>query len=141
MTVTEPTDETTKYDPLKDDDLFADVPSFDRDPDLPTKPIPLVLDGERFLCVPVIPAGATQDLARLSKASNNEQVVLFGQFLDTVLLPESAARFAQRIRQHDTAITNRQINQAVVYLVEKYGLRPTTPVSPSHNGATTGGTN
>lgn len=56
------------------------------------------------------------------------------QFLDTVLLPESAQRFGERMRSIENPITLEQAFQVWTWLIGQYGGRPTVPSSPSANG-------
>lgn len=130
--------DSTATDPMTVADDEA-IPNFDRDPNAPTTPKRFSCDGEVFECAPVLPAGATRDLAKLAKATSNEQVILFGDFLDTIMLPDSAQRFAKRLRDTENPITDKQVSRVVMHLIRAYGHRPTTPASSSQNGAGAGG--
>lgn len=56
-------------------------------------------------------------------------------FLDQVLLPASAARFAERRRMSGPeSIDLPQVFEVYRFLVSKYGNRPTQPSLPSKNG-------
>jgi len=55
-------------------------------------------------------------------------------FLDTVLLPDSAQRFAARMNSATEPITLDQAFKVWTWLVEQYSGRPTQPSSPSANG-------
>lgn len=68
------------------------------------------------------------------KASQAEMQRIY-QFLDQVLLPSSAQRFAARLRSvGDEAIDAPQVFNVYHYLVSAYGQNPTQPSSPSVNG-------
>lgn len=61
-------------------------------------------------------------------------------FLDEVLVEESRARFADRLRSKTNPIDLTQVYQAYHYLVNRYSNRPTVPSSSSTNGHETTGT-
>lgn len=127
---------------MEDSVTDEEIPNFARQEPENMTPVKFKVDGELFECAPVgmLPAGATRDLASLARADKNQQVILFGSFIDAVMMPESAARFAQRLRDPQNPVLNRQISEIIVFLIRTYGDRPTVPVSSSVNGAGTGGT-
>lgn len=110
-----------------------------------------VIDGYTYECSPVLPAGATRDLARITRlnatAANGdnaaqeeagmEVVQALGDFMDAIMLPDSAAEFAKRIRDPLNPIDDEQIGKIVVWLIGEYGDRPTMQPSPALAGQST----
>lgn len=77
---------------------------------------------------------STDQRVRALEASQNEIQRVY-QFLDQVLLPESAQRFAERLRLNgEEAIDIEQVFNVYHFLVTQYGNRPTQPPLPSRNG-------
>ena len=54
--------------------------------------------------------------------------------LGLVLLPESAARFAKRLGSLENPVELEQAMDVLMWLLERYGLRPTQPSSNSADG-------
>lgn len=93
------------------------------------------VDGETFHAAPFPPGGALLDAAAVASARTSmDRLQLVGKFLDAVLTSDSAERFSRRLRSGDKPIDLATASQVVVYLVEKYGGRPTEPSSPSAVG-------
>jgi hypothetical protein len=55
-------------------------------------------------------------------------------FLDQVLLPESAQRFADRLRSVTEPIDLYQVQDVLRFLIGRYSGRPTEPSLSSQNG-------
>lgn len=72
-------------------------------------------------------------LAAMGRAAS-EQTRKLMHFLDTVLLPDSAAKFADAMRRAEQPITLSQAMTIARWLVGQYGARPTVPPSSSDNG-------
>jgi hypothetical protein len=122
------------------------------------EPLRFKIDDDVFEAVPrvgaelfrdVINAGNVADLAELQGKDlsdlTNEQAAKLAQtvnlqtekammFLDTVLLPDSALRFAERLRSATEPITFTQAYDVWRWLLGEYGGRPTEPSSPSSSG-------
>jgi hypothetical protein len=77
------------------------------------------------------------DVARVNEAKGVEQVTLVMGFLDTVLEPESAKLFAERMKDPHNPIDIDELTQVAVWLVEEVYVseRPTEAPSPSPNGS------
>jgi hypothetical protein len=54
--------------------------------------------------------------------------------LGLVLLPDSAAAVAKRLGDLENPIELEQASEVMIWLLEKYGLRPTQPSSNSAGG-------
>lgn len=117
-------------------------------PDFSRKEVPepkrFTIDGFTYECSGVLPAGATRDLAKLSRIANTaniaDMVETLGAFMDSVMYPTSAKEFAERIRDPLHPIDDSQIGDIVMWLIREYGDRPTNPPSPSSAGRTETGT-
>lgn len=116
------------------DDKWDDVevPDFSAPPERPTAPKPFKIDGVVYECAPVLPAGATRDLAKLASMHKTNNLIgmieVLGNFMDAIMLESSAKEFAARIRSADKPIDDEQIGRIVVWLLKEYsGGRPTEP--------------
>lgn len=105
-----------------------------------TKP-PLIfdVDGEEFTAIPVLPATATLGLVALTEAQSNiDRAKAVTSILDEVLVPESAERFAARMRGGDKPLGLSDALQVVTWLLsELVGTgadRPLDGDSPSPSG-------
>lgn len=96
------------------------------------------IDGVVYECAPILPAGATRDLARLAKLHGTDNVIgmveVLGDFMDAVMYPDSALEFATHMRDPVNPIDDEQISQIVVWLIREYGGRPTSPPLSSSDG-------
>lgn len=93
-------------------------------------PHPFQIDNDTFYAAARLPGGAVLDLAGIIvTAEDGSQTVRAGalmEFLDAVLLPDSAQRFADRLRSPTEPIGLDEATGIVKWLVEEvYGLRPT----------------
>lgn len=70
-----------------------------------------------------------------TKMSPKEQVGVLRGMLEIVLVPESLARFKERMADVGNPIELDQINDIVTWLFEEYGMRPTVESVSSPNGA------
>lgn len=63
------------------------------------QPLEFDVDGETFYALPAMPGMATLDMAAMAESGTNaERARAIMGILDSVLLPESATRFAHRMR-------------------------------------------
>lgn len=99
--------------------------------------VPFTLDEDTFIAVGVAPAMAILDVAAVNKAADMDKIRIILDFLDQVLLPESAIRFAERLRSSTEPITIDQAASIAVWLMEEVYApdRPTEALSPSPNGS------
>lgn len=119
-----------------------------------TTPHRFKVAGDIFEAAPVLPAPArrlwkdrimncfdgagnfiseTEDISTLADA--------MGEFLDLVLLPESAALLVARMKDTVRPISDDQAAMMVIGLIGHYAGRPTQPSMPSSVGRLIGGTN
>lgn len=105
------------------------------------KPKQFRIDDDLFECAPLLPAGATTYLASMMKADDVQRVVMLGELLDMIVLPESAQRFAARLKDPLNPISNNQLGAIVKWMLEEYGLFPTQQSSNSAPGPTPTGMN
>jgi len=94
------------------------------------------IDDDVFECAPELPAGASTFLVKMSRAGDMERVAMLGDFLDMIVLPESAERFAARMISPKEPITISQLLKVIEFLMETYTGRPTQPSSSSADGLT-----
>ncbi|WP_116996402.1 hypothetical protein [Desertimonas flava] len=89
--------------------------------------------GEVYEATPDPPGGVLLDLSIVQKLKPDEQAAKFGEFFDTVLLPESRDRFEANFRSKDPTknITLPEANEALEWLITEYAGRPTTPAADS----------
>jgi hypothetical protein len=98
---------------------------------------------EVFFATPMAGGGALVDLARSEtpETSNAARVMAMMEFLDNVLFPESAIRFAARLRSPEHTITGADVVETTNWLIsEVYAARPTQPPSSSPDGSSDTGT-
>lgn len=96
---------------------------------------------EIFLAAPEAPGGALIDLAKAEDTKPHHAVMAMMNFLDQVLLPDSAVRFAARLRSAEHPITGADVVETTNWLIQEvYGGRPTTPSSDSPDGSSATGT-
>ena len=123
-----------------DADVFQAVPVLNADMQL--KAISLMnrmgtsqLDG--ITIEKMDPVNATvADVERaksVAETANNAALEVM-TMLDELLLPASAARFAERMKSKTEPIDFVQVIEVFQYLIGQYGDRPTSPSSSSSNG-------
>jgi hypothetical protein len=74
-----------------------------------------------------------EDVMKLTQGVRDLQARLMN-FLDSVLIPESAQLFAARLRAQANPITLEQCREVVAWLIGQYSNRPTEPPKPSSSG-------
>jgi hypothetical protein len=98
------------------------------------------IDDEVFNCASDLTGGAALQLSALVNSKDSEKVHQIGQFLDLVLLPEDAVRFAARMRDTTRPVTIAMLGQILQWVLEEYSERPTQQPTPSSAGLSTNGT-
>jgi hypothetical protein len=130
-----------------------------RDFTLPSKPIRFKIDDDEFAAPAIISIIVLRKIAKLyaeagpklsalsSGDASDEQIgealYAIADMFKTLIPGPSGVRFAQRLLSEDEPIDlNRQAMPVLQYLLERYGMRPTQPASPSPSGSSTpnGGT-
>lgn len=103
------------------------------------------INDDVFYAVGDTPGGVVLDLAEMAdKSEGQAKTSAITDFLDSVLLPESAVLFSTRLRDPENPITFAQIVSVFEWLLEEYmgGVeagRPTQEVSSSSVGRRTTG--
>jgi len=97
---------------------------------------------DHFICAPDIPLGIMQKIAGLKNLQDTVQkdgmepiLAVFDEFLTST----SAVLFRECVEVKKT-IGLRRIMRILPWIMEKYGLRPTQPSSPSSTGLSDGET-
>lgn len=101
------------------------------------------IDADDFEALSVLPIPVMQDLvaqaAGLKDQEVNETVLKdVLNIFNTILLPESAARFQSRVNSVDNPVDLAQVMDIMVWLMELYGQRPTQQSSDSSVGSPNG---
>lgn len=95
-------------------------------------PLKFTIDGEEFTAASSIPGDMMVQVAKFLESTDMaEQVDVIVTFLDSVLVPESATRFAARFKSAENPITIDVAADVVMYLIEQLQSRPTGPASDS----------
>lgn len=95
------------------------------------------IDDDEFTAVGTAPAMALLDVSAVNRAADMDKIRIILEFLDKVLLPDSAARFAERLSSSTEPIEIEQAANVAVWLMEEVYApeRPTEAPSPSQNGS------
>jgi hypothetical protein len=111
-------------------------------------PIPFKIDNEVYYVAGAAPIGAMLDLSSLAAFDTNTQDVMamakatttLMSFLDAVMMPESAVRFAARMRQPIRPIRPTQIMRIIRWCATIYSGKDRTapPVSSPDGSVATG---
>lgn len=106
-----------------------------------TPALEFTIDSDTFRAAGDCPGGMIEDLAVVVDSPNNaDKLRAVMTFLDQVLEPESADRFAERLRSATEPISFGQAVGVFEWLIETYtsDMVPTTASSSSHekDGAT-----
>jgi hypothetical protein len=113
----------------------------------PKKNIRFKIDDEVFRGLSDLPALTLVEFAgmaeQLSNSSLEGQPKMLRAMFELVLDEDSGRRFVDRMSSRERPIGMEQINDIMPWIMEKYGLRPTTPSSDSLTGSEVqvGGTN
>lgn len=107
------------------------------------EPVWFQVDEDRFQALPVLPVPTMQLLigqanALQGKAASPETLGEILHIFDTVLVPESAARFTERLKSTDNPVDLIQVMDILTWLMEGYGQRPTQQSSGSSDGLPSG---
>lgn len=110
--------------------------SIERKPDLEFK-----IGEDTFYAVGDTPGGVILDLAEIGNTTEGvSKTSAISEFLDNVLLPESADLFASRLRDAKNPITFEQVIAVFEWLLEEYvggeeAVRPTQARASSSSGS------
>lgn len=106
-------------------------------------PLEFDIDGEVFYASPVMPADLVLQLGDLGTETNvRAKAEAAMGILDQVLLPESAVRFAERMKGGERPLTVLDATGIINWLVSEHyaPARPTEGASPSQPGSSQPGT-
>lgn len=98
------------------------------------------IDDDVFEAARAIPAEVLiQFVERFTTAdptqmTPKEQVGIFREVLEIVLLPSSYQRMKERMNDPSAPVDMEQLDQIIQWLMEEYGMRPTNESSSSSNG-------
>lgn len=96
------------------------------------------IDDDTFEAARALPGEVLVEFVKrysnIQDATAGQQIDIFKQVLELVLLPESHARFIKRFADLENPIEIEQASDVVAWLMEHYGRRPTQPSSPSASG-------
>jgi hypothetical protein len=102
------------------------------------------IDDDVFEAAPAMPAAtafeflaAVQDIGKTDGAAAGEKVRLIVDTFKKILKQESAERFERRMADVDQPVEIPQVTEVMLWLLERYGLRPTRPSSESSPGSDT----
>ena len=103
------------------------------------EPVNFRIDGDIFEAASALPGETLVQFAKrysdVGSATVMDRLDIITDALSMVLLPESAARFAKRFSDLANPIELDQASDVIVWLLERYGLRPTQPSSSSATGS------
>lgn len=105
------------------------------------------IDDDVFVGRPNISADRLISFIGLMEEMNDKPLVdqtgLIRSAFTLMLTSESAMRFNARLGDEEKPISMDQVNKVQAWLMEQYGMRPTTPSAPSSTGGPgpDGGTN
>ena len=104
------------------------------------KRLQFTVDDDTFEAAAAIPAEVMIQFAERvstsdpSAMSPKEQVGIFREMLETVLLPESMAVMRKRMADPRNPVDMEQLDSIITWLFEEYGMRPTQESSSSSAG-------
>lgn len=104
------------------------------------KPINFLLDStEPFHCYEALALPSLQEIALIAGNMTSENATeSFAEFFKVVLQPPSAERMSAKLYDRMNPLDPEQANEVMAWLMEVYGLRPTSPSSDSSAGSPTG---
>lgn len=98
------------------------------------------VDDDQFEAASAIPAEVMIQFAERitsadpSKMTPKEQVGIFRDMLEMVLLPESMSLMRKRMADSRNPVDMSQLDEIIQWLFEEYGMRPTQDPSSSSSG-------
>lgn len=97
------------------------------------------IDEDVFRCHPRLPAQVLMDFAVKADAmgdspTGEQGIQAMEDVLRATLLPDHFRRFQERMNDHGNPIELAQVSEIVPWIMEEYGLRPTTPSDSSSDG-------
>jgi hypothetical protein len=103
-------------------------------------PIFFTIEEERFDCIVGLPVETLQEVAlRAGDVNNTNAYDSMKEFFKLVIQPESVDRLLAMMKDRDNPLEMEQATDIFMWLLEVYGLRPTTSSSGSSDGSPTDG--
>lgn len=104
------------------------------------KPIKFKIDGDVFEAVRDLPALTAMEFGQYAntlETSDNldDQAKAVDRMFRLVLKPKSAEKFIERLTDSEEPIGAKQMNGVMMWLMGKYGFRPTAPSEVSSDGS------
>lgn len=93
----------------------------------------------RYMCAAAIPGGVMFDVSGLGEATKHERLKIIASFMDSVMLPDDAARFAGKLRDPADPLDIETAMRIMGDLMKEYTGNPTVSPSPSADGQSAGG--
>lgn len=115
--------------------MDTDIPDFSK----PRTRVAFRIDDDVFEAPPVLPAMVLLEYTKRFHALGQDadpaqHMDAMTGVLDLVLQPESYGRFIARLSDKENPIDLAQMQQAIEYVMEAYGMRPTQLASGSPGG-------
>lgn len=106
----------------------------------PKKPVKFAIDDDVFIAVRDLPALTALEFGQYANtldtsADMGEQAEAVRKMFDMILTKDSATRFIERLESKDEPIGATQMNSIMMWLMERYGFRPTEPSEASSDGS------
>lgn len=108
----------------------------------PADPIKFRVDKDVFTAAPVLPAYVALELAELAqkvKGDNDvsaaDRFAIFSGLFEKVLFDDDQKKFVDRMRDVHNPISVNQLTDIMMWLLERYGLRPTEQSPDSSPGS------
>jgi hypothetical protein len=97
------------------------------------------IDDDVFHGVPNLPATALVEFASVAETidadSNVPEISVFTKMFEILLTPTSAERFIERMSSPTEPISLAQIQDILPWIMEEFGMRPTSPSPDSSAGS------
>lgn len=111
-----------------------------RDFSKPRDRVFFTIDGFEFDCAPAVPVDTLQEMINeFGEVTANNVAAALRKFFKLVLTDPSYAEFDRRLGSKEQPIDVDQSKDAMEWILEVYGLRPTQPSPDSSVGSSTGG--
>lgn len=120
--------------PMTEQQITDDVMDFT----VARRPVRFKIDDDTFDAHPDLPAVTMLEFATRAgriDTDDGDAVVQLVELFRLVLRPDSAARFVDRMSNVDTPVSMQHIDKIIPWLLERYGMRPPEPSSPSSSGS------
>jgi hypothetical protein len=110
-----------------------------RDFSRPRKRLVFVIDNDTFEAAPVLPGDTYAEFVTFYTGTGETQTYQqqhdqLKEALRLALMPDSYERFANRLTDKTNPIDDDQLSDVILWLLEAYGMRPTSPSQLSSDG-------